>query len=102
MTDLPNQMNAFVLMRHGGLDALEFKTDWPMPQAKGPRSFDQSRRLRYEQHRREHALWLVFQKPWTNPRQVKPTPKYPKMIQLGVVRLSPFHVFKAQMFVDRL
>ena len=34
MTDLPNQMNAFVLMRHGGLDALEFKTDWPMPQAK--------------------------------------------------------------------
>ena len=34
MTDLPNQMNAFVLMRHGGLDALEFKTDWPMPQIK--------------------------------------------------------------------
>ena len=34
MTDLPNQMNAFVLMRHGGLDALEFKTDWPMPQVK--------------------------------------------------------------------
>ncbi len=35
MTDLPNYMNAFVLMRHGGLDALEYKTDWPMPQAKG-------------------------------------------------------------------
>lgn len=35
MTDLPSQMNAFVLMRHGGLDALEYKKDWPIPQATG-------------------------------------------------------------------
>jgi NADPH:quinone reductase-like Zn-dependent oxidoreductase len=31
MTEIPNTMNAFVLMRHGGLDALEFNTDWPTP-----------------------------------------------------------------------
>ena len=28
-------MNAFVLMRHGGLDALEYKTDWPTPEPTG-------------------------------------------------------------------
>ncbi len=31
MTNIPDTMNAFVLMRHGGLDALEYKTDWPVP-----------------------------------------------------------------------
>lgn len=35
MTDLPSHMNAIVLMRHGGLDALEYRTDWPIPQATG-------------------------------------------------------------------
>jgi NADPH:quinone reductase-like Zn-dependent oxidoreductase len=35
MTDIPTQMNAFVLMRHGGLDALEYKTDWPTPTPTG-------------------------------------------------------------------
>ena len=35
MTDIPNTMNAFVLMRHGGIDALEYKTDWPTPQPTG-------------------------------------------------------------------
>lgn len=35
MTKLPTQMKAFVLMRHGGMDALEYKTDWPIPQATG-------------------------------------------------------------------
>lgn len=34
MTNIPNTMNAFVLMRHGGLDALEYKTNWPTPQPK--------------------------------------------------------------------
>ncbi len=32
MTNIPDRMNAFVLMRHGGMDALEYKTDWPTPQ----------------------------------------------------------------------
>lgn len=32
---LPRTMNAFVLERHGGLDAIQFHTDWPMPQV-GP------------------------------------------------------------------
>lgn len=35
MTDIPNTMNAFVLMRQGGIDALEYKTDWPTPQPTG-------------------------------------------------------------------
>lgn len=28
---LPNTMNAFVLHRHGDMDAMSFHTDWPMP-----------------------------------------------------------------------
>ena len=32
MNDNAEKMNAFVLMRHGGLDALEYKTDWPRPE----------------------------------------------------------------------
>ncbi|WP_226803886.1 alcohol dehydrogenase family protein [Amylibacter sp. SFDW26] len=35
MSDIPNTMNAFVLMRHGDMDALEFKTDWPTPTPTG-------------------------------------------------------------------
>ncbi len=35
MTNIPNTMNAFVLMRHGDMDALEYKTDWPTPQPSG-------------------------------------------------------------------
>ena len=35
MNIIPEKMNAFVLMRHGGLDALEYKTDWPTPEPKG-------------------------------------------------------------------
>jgi len=31
MTTIPKIMNAMVLMRHGGLDALEYHTDWPVP-----------------------------------------------------------------------
>lgn len=31
MTDIPKTMRAVVLKRHGGLDALEFETDWPVP-----------------------------------------------------------------------
>ena len=31
MSAVPETMEAMVLMRHGGLDALEFKTDWPVP-----------------------------------------------------------------------
>ena len=34
MTDTPSTMNAFVLMRHGDMDALEYKTDYPTPQPK--------------------------------------------------------------------
>jgi len=32
---LPTTMNAYVLTRHGDMDALEFRTDWPMPEV-GP------------------------------------------------------------------
>ena len=32
MTQLPKTMNAFVLHEHGGLDALRYHTDWPLPQ----------------------------------------------------------------------
>ncbi len=35
MNTIPKKMNAFVLMRHGGLDALEYKTDWPTPEPSG-------------------------------------------------------------------
>lgn len=35
MNDLPKIMNAMVLMRHGGLDALEYHSDWPVPVATG-------------------------------------------------------------------
>ena len=35
MTNIPKTMNAFVLMRHGDMDALEYKTDWPTPRPKG-------------------------------------------------------------------
>ena len=35
MTTIPETMNAFVLMRHGDMDALEYKTDWPTPKAIG-------------------------------------------------------------------
>lgn len=35
MTRLPKTMNAFVLHKHGGLEALRFHTDWPVPQV-GP------------------------------------------------------------------
>lgn len=31
MADVPETMKAMVLMRHGGMDALEWKTDWPTP-----------------------------------------------------------------------
>lgn len=31
MNIIPEKMNAFVLMRHGGLDALEYNADWPKP-----------------------------------------------------------------------
>ena len=29
---LPTTMNAFVLKRHGGMDAIAFESDWPMPE----------------------------------------------------------------------
>lgn len=32
---IPATMNAMVLMRHGGMDALEWKTDWPTPRPEG-------------------------------------------------------------------
>ncbi len=35
MTVIPDTMKAFVLMRHGDMDALEYKTDWPTPQPIG-------------------------------------------------------------------
>lgn len=35
MNSVPKTMNAFVLTRHGGLDALEYKTDWPTPEPSG-------------------------------------------------------------------
>lgn len=35
MTDLPETMQAAVLMRHGGLDALEVHDDWPVPVPSG-------------------------------------------------------------------
>jgi NADPH:quinone reductase-like Zn-dependent oxidoreductase len=35
MTDLPDTMRAVVLTGHGGLDRLEYREDWPTPQA-GP------------------------------------------------------------------
>lgn len=34
MTDIPKTMQANVLKRHGGLDALEFETQWPVPTPK--------------------------------------------------------------------
>ena len=35
MTDIPETMRAVVLMRHGGLDALEIHDDWPVPVPSG-------------------------------------------------------------------
>lgn len=35
MTTIPKTMKAFVLMRHGDMDALEYKTDWPTPKVTG-------------------------------------------------------------------
>lgn len=35
MTDIPETMQAVVLMRHGGLDALEVHDDWPVPVPSG-------------------------------------------------------------------
>ncbi len=35
MNDIPKTMKAMVLMRHGGMDALEYHTDWPVPEPKG-------------------------------------------------------------------
>ena len=35
MTDIPSTMQAVVLMRHGGLDALEVHDDWPVPVPEG-------------------------------------------------------------------
>ena len=35
MTDLPKTMKALVLHEHGGMDALRYHTDWPLPQV-GP------------------------------------------------------------------
>ena len=35
MTDLPTKMRAVVLMRHGGLDALEIRDDWDVPVPSG-------------------------------------------------------------------
>ncbi|KMW59338.1 Alcohol dehydrogenase [Candidatus Rhodobacter oscarellae] len=32
MTDIPTTMRAIVLTGHGGLDKLEYRTDWPVPQ----------------------------------------------------------------------
>lgn len=32
---IPATMNAMVLMRHGGMDALQWKTDWPTPRPEG-------------------------------------------------------------------
>jgi len=32
MIKIPKTMNAFVLMRHGGMEALEFRTDWAVPE----------------------------------------------------------------------
>ena len=31
MKDIPKTMKAFVLMRHGDMDALEYHTNWPVP-----------------------------------------------------------------------
>ncbi len=31
-TDIPKTMNAFVLTEHGGMDKLEYRTDYPVPQ----------------------------------------------------------------------
>ena len=35
MTNLPAKMKAVVLHKHGGMDALSYHTDWPMPEV-GP------------------------------------------------------------------
>ncbi len=35
MTEIPKEMRAVVLMRHGDLDALEYRTDWPVPMPEG-------------------------------------------------------------------
>ena len=35
MTDIPKTMQAVVLMRHGGMDALEVHDDWPVPVPEG-------------------------------------------------------------------
>jgi NADPH:quinone reductase-like Zn-dependent oxidoreductase len=35
MADIPETMKAMVLMRHGGMDALEWRTDWPTPVPEG-------------------------------------------------------------------
>ncbi|WP_370402178.1 alcohol dehydrogenase family protein [Sulfitobacter sp. JB4-11] len=32
MTDLPRTMSAYVLHQHGGMEAQQFHTDWPVPQ----------------------------------------------------------------------
>ena len=35
MTELPKTMAAMVLTGHGGLDMLEYREDWPVPQVEG-------------------------------------------------------------------
>lgn len=35
MSAIPDTMKAMVLMRHGDLDALEYRTDWPVPVPEG-------------------------------------------------------------------
>ena len=35
MSNIPETMNAYPLMRHGDMDALEFKTNWPTPTPSG-------------------------------------------------------------------
>lgn len=39
MTGIPKSMRAMVLMRHGNLDALEYRDDWPVPVPQGREVF---------------------------------------------------------------
>ena len=53
-------MKAMVLTGHGGLDKYEWREDWPRPEPGPMEALNQGRRLRAQQHGRQHPHRLVL------------------------------------------